>query len=110
MLLESFLQSQKLSVARQLGKKFEQYKSKKSDPNQLLVHLLKKMVNDRAIYEKFIKGIEEMDKIDVKIPIEQFEHEARDFSSHNVSDFFKSGLFNKDFKIEGRFIHSTLKI
>jgi len=28
------------------------------------------MVNDRAIYEKFIKGIEEMEKIDVKIPIE----------------------------------------
>jgi DNA replication licensing factor MCM2 len=33
MLLESFLQSQKQSVARQLSKKFEQYKAKKTDPN-----------------------------------------------------------------------------
>lgn len=48
MLLESFLQSQKVSVARQLSKKFEQYRSKKTDPNQLLLHLLRKMVNDRV--------------------------------------------------------------
>lgn len=50
MLLESFLQSQKVSVARQLSKKFEVYRSKKSDPNQLLLHLLRKMVNDRVSY------------------------------------------------------------
>ena len=33
MLLESFLQSQKLSVARQLTKKFEHYKTRKTDSN-----------------------------------------------------------------------------
>lgn len=33
MMLESFLQSQKVSVARQLRKKFEHYQTKKSDPN-----------------------------------------------------------------------------
>jgi len=33
MLLESFLQSQKVSVARQLTKKFEQYKTNKTDSN-----------------------------------------------------------------------------
>ena len=31
MLLESFLQSQKVSVSRQLSKKFEKYKNKKSN-------------------------------------------------------------------------------
>jgi len=31
MLLESFLQSQKLSVSRQLSKKFEKYKFKRQD-------------------------------------------------------------------------------
>ena len=40
MLLESFLQSQKVSVARQLTKKFEQYKTRKTDANQLLLHTL----------------------------------------------------------------------
>lgn len=40
MLLESFLQSQKISIARQLAKKFEKYKYNKVDPMSLLHHLL----------------------------------------------------------------------
>jgi DNA replication licensing factor MCM2 len=44
MLLESFLQSQKLSVARQLTKKFEKYKIRQTDASQLLFHTLKKVV------------------------------------------------------------------
>ena len=44
MLLDSFLQSQKVSVARQLTKKFEPYKTRKTDANQLLLHSLKKIV------------------------------------------------------------------
>ena len=48
MLLDSFLQSQKVSVARQLSKKFEKYKAKRQDQTQLLLHSLKKIVNDRV--------------------------------------------------------------
>ena len=48
MLLDSFIQSQKSSIARQLNKKFEVYRAKKTDPNQLLLHLLRKIVNDRV--------------------------------------------------------------
>jgi DNA replication licensing factor MCM2 len=48
MMLESFLQSQKVSVGRQLRKKFEPYQQKKSDPNQLLIHTLNKMVHERV--------------------------------------------------------------
>ena len=40
MLLESFLQSQKASIARQLRKKFEPYLTKRTDTNQLLLHAL----------------------------------------------------------------------
>ena len=65
MLLESFLQTQKVSIARQLSKKFEPYKAKKTDANQLLLHTLKKMANEKAIYEKFIKGVDETEKIEV---------------------------------------------
>lgn len=43
MLLESFLQSQKVSVARQLNKKFDKYKTRQTDPNQLLMHTLRKV-------------------------------------------------------------------
>ena len=48
MLLESFLQSQKVSVARQLTKKFEKYRTRQSDSSQLLLHTLKKVVSDRV--------------------------------------------------------------
>lgn len=44
MLLDSFLQSQKHSVARQLTKKFEQYKQKKANTDQLLSFTLSKLV------------------------------------------------------------------
>lgn len=48
MLLESFLQSQKVSVARQLTKKFEKYITQKTDTIQLLLHILNKIVNDKV--------------------------------------------------------------
>jgi len=110
MLLESFLQSQKVSVARQLKKKFEPYQSKRSDPNQLLLHILTKMVQEKAIYEKYVKGIEEMERLEIRIPLDQFEYEARDFSNHNITDFLKSNLFVRDFQIDGRHIKTTTKI
>lgn len=62
------------------------------------------------MYEKYVRGIEEEERIEVYIPLEQFEHEARDFSNHNVSDFFKSSHFSKDFKIEGRQIKTATRI
>ena len=39
-------------MARQLKKKFEPYQNKRSDPNQLLLHILSKLVSDTAIYQK----------------------------------------------------------
>ena len=48
MLLESFLQSQKVSVSRQLSKKFEKFKTSKSDPSQLLSYILKKSMQQRV--------------------------------------------------------------
>jgi len=40
MLLDSFIQSQKTSVARQLSKKFEKYRHRQNDTSQLLLHVL----------------------------------------------------------------------
>jgi hypothetical protein len=99
-----------VSVARQLKKKFEPYQSKRADPNQLLLHILSKMVQEKAIYEKFVKGIEDVDRIEVKIPLDQFEYEARDFSNHNVTDFLKSTAFVKEYTLDGRHIKTTTKI
>lgn len=50
MLLDSFLQSQKASVARALSKKFEPFKKKQADVNSLLLHILNKIAKERAVY------------------------------------------------------------
>lgn len=44
LLLDSFLQSQKTSVSRQLVKKFEKYKQRRTDTSHLLLHILHKLV------------------------------------------------------------------
>jgi hypothetical protein len=46
-----------------------------------LLHILKKLVTERAIYEKFTKDLDEGEKIEITVPLEQFEHEARDFTT-----------------------------
>ena len=53
MMLESFLQSQKQSVARQLSKKFEHYKVKKEGPHQLLLHTLHNLTKERVSISSF---------------------------------------------------------
>jgi len=96
-------------VARQLKKKFEPYQQKRSDPNQLLLHTLMQLVKELAIYEKVLRGVEDAERVEVRIPIDQFEHESRDYG-HNLSEFFKSTAFLKEFIIEGRHIKTTTKI
>ena len=65
MLLESFLQSQKMTVARQLSKKLAKYKYQKNDNNTLLFHILNKEAQDKAVFEKHERGIEATEKIPV---------------------------------------------
>ena len=96
-------------MARQLKKKFEPYQQKRSDPNQLLLHTLLQLVKERAIYEKVLRGVEDAERVEVRIPIDQFEHESRDYG-HYLSKFFKSKDFLKEFIIEGKNIKTTTKI
>ena len=80
MMLESFLQSQKISVARTLSSKLEKYKARHTDVNQLLYHTLMKTADRRALFVKFQKGMEDTGRIHVEIPKNVFMDEARDFN------------------------------
>lgn len=93
MLLDSFLQSQKNSVARQLAKKFEKYRVRQQDPSQLLLHTLKKVVSDRAQYEKIIKGVDATEKISMTVPVALLQNEVRDFATFDLNNFFQSPVF-----------------
>lgn len=97
MMLESFLQSQKLTVGRMLSKKLDKYKSKVTDVNSLLLHILKKVADEQALLKKMKEGIEEVDKIPVEIKLNHFKGEARDFNAVNIEHFLKSSFFKKEF-------------
>ena len=90
MLLESFLQSQKMTVARQLSKKLAKYKYQKNDINNLLYHVLNKEAQDRAVYEKAEQGIEVTEKINVEITKYQFTQMAKDFGAQEIENFYSS--------------------
>ena len=68
------------------------------------------MVNERAVYQKYMSDGDEGAKVDVQIPSEQFELEARDFQYHNISEFYKSSQFTKLFRVDGRNIKTIQKV
>lgn len=110
MLLDSFIQSQKLSVARQLSKKFEKYKTRQTDTTQLLLHTLKKIMEERAQYIRALQGLENIEPVISAVPIDYFENESKDFARHNLLDFYNSPLFRKSYKKEGDKIVTLNKI
>ena len=57
MLLDSFIQSQKSSVARQLSKKFEKYRMRQTDTSQLLLHVLQKIMQNRVSIINYFKSL-----------------------------------------------------
>ena len=67
------------------------------------------MVKERAIYEKMLRNVEDAERVEVRIPIDQFEYEARDYG-HTITEFFKSAAFLRDFALDGRHIKTTTKI
>lgn len=88
LLLDSFIQSQKHSVGRQLIKKFEKYRKRTNDTSYLLLHLLQNLVRQRAQYNRVVQGVEDEEKIHVKVPLQQFENEARDYDRSNLISFY----------------------
>lgn len=110
MLLESFLQSQKMTVARQLSKKLAKYKYQKNDINSLLFHILDKEANDRAVLQKAEQGIEVLEKINVEITMHEFKQIARDFGGQEVENFLASAKFTKEFRREGDKIKTVKEI
>lgn len=110
MMLESFLQSQKVTVSRVLSKKLDKYKQKATDVNSLLFHILKKLADEQAMLTKYQRGIEVTEKINVEIGLNRFKSEARDFNAQNIEHFVKSSYFEKEFRLEGDRIKTQREI
>jgi len=110
MLLESFLQSQKMTVARQLSKKLAKYKYQKNDINTLLFHRLNKEAHDRALFMKMNRGIEVTEKVNVELTMHELRQFARDYGVTELESFIKSHNFTKEYRLEGDKIKTVKEI
>ena len=97
MLLESFLQSQKTSIASVLRPKLMKYLSTSKDDYELLFHILKQMAKEKAKYKKMVDDATDS-VIDVEITTEHFMMEAKDISPMTVERFLNSKEFSKEFQ------------
>lgn len=113
MLLESFLQSQKYAVARQLGKRFSKYLRKLNEESDLLFHLLNKLFRDTMrMYQYRINAdlssavtMGDVDLRNIFVNIDQFENEAREYSVHDLTSFVRSPIFQDNFVLHDRKVY-----
>lgn len=110
MLLESFLASQKVTVATQLKKKFQKYLARHKDSNHLLLHELKNQMQDRAEYQRCLQNVDSATKIYVKLAQSTFQQMARDFAAHDLQVFYNSHMFKQEFRLDGKDIVTINKI
>lgn len=100
MLLESFLQSQKSSIASALRPKLMKYLSKSQDDFELLSHILKTMCREKGRYTKLLENIDNTEVIEVEISKNNFFNEIKDVPQATVDKFFKHPSFTKEYTVE----------
>jgi DNA replication licensing factor MCM2 len=98
--IESFIDTQKFSVTKQMRKNFSKYLAYRRDHNELLLFLLKQLINDQLSYIKYKSGrgsknstSAELNMNDVSIPEEDFIDRARQLKISNVKSFYESEVF-----------------
>ncbi|GFR02207.1 DNA replication licensing factor mcm2 [Trichonephila clavata] len=90
-MLESFIDTQKFSVMKSMKKTFSRYLTYKRDNNELLLYVLKQLIQEQIAYlrSRFTTDIE-----NVEIPEKELQAKARQINIHNLMPFYGSDLFN----------------
>lgn len=92
--IESFIQTQKYSITKTMRKNFAKYLTYRRDHNELLLFLLKQLINDQLSYLKHKSAkAATMDFDSVSIPEDDFIDKARQLNITNVKAFYESPLF-----------------
>jgi len=89
-MLESFIDTQKFSVMRNMKKTFARYLSFKKDNNELLLFVLKQLVRDQITYHKNRYRTE---PTIIEIGEDDFMDRARQVDVHNLLTFYESDIF-----------------
>jgi len=98
--LESFLQAQKVAVRRQLQRSFRKYLIFGEDAGLLLMHQLKKLVEEQERLDLYSGRGASKETI---VPISSLEKRAKDVNIYDLNPFFASQTFKKhNFSIDAR--------
>jgi len=89
-MLESFIDTQKFSVMRNMKKTFARYLSFKKDNNELLLFVLKQLVRDQITYHK---NRYRSEPSLIEIQEDDFNDRARQVDIHNLHTFYESDIF-----------------
>jgi len=100
-MLESFLQAQKVSVRRSLQKSFRKYITFGEETNQLLMHKLQGLVLEAEKYTK-IKADNPNSLADfTEVFMNDLENKAKDLNIYDLRNFYKSAAFrNHNFSVD----------
>lgn len=90
-MLESFINTQKYSVMRSMAKTFQRYLSFKKDNNELLLFVLKQLVQEQINFTRSRYGTEPEV---VEISEKDLQEKAHQLNITNLTPFFKSNLFS----------------
>merc|ERR1712059_169413 len=92
-MLESFIDTQKYSVMKNMKKNFSRYLSYKRDNNELLLFILRGLATETATYMRNRYGTEqEVVEINEKDLVEK----ARQININNLQPFFNSDMFKSN--------------
>jgi len=92
-MLESFIDTQKYSVMKNMKKNFSRYLSYKKDNNELLLFILRGLANETATYMRNRYGTEQEV---VEINEKDLAEKARQISIQNLQPFFQSDMFKSN--------------
>lgn len=103
-MLESFIDTQKYSVMKNMTATFSKYLAYKKDNNELLLFILKQLAKDQMVYSRSRYGGAGAGASTVEVSAEELEDKARQINIHNLQPFYESDLF-----IANKFIHDKKK-
>eukprot|EP00118_Oscarella_pearsei_P004523 m.19557 g.19557 ORF g.19557 m.19557 type:complete len:892 (+) comp27855_c0_seq1:94-2769(+) len=88
--LESFIDAQKYAVMRNMKKAFSRYLAYHRDNDELLLFLLKQLVQDQLAYQRSRYG-GELDVVEIQES--DFVDKAKQMDIHNLATFYRSPIF-----------------
>ncbi|KAJ3310161.1 MCM DNA helicase complex subunit [Boothiomyces sp. JEL0838] len=103
--IKSFISTQKHTVKKSLSKIFEKYMSLEKDDFELLNHIISEIKQEHMRYN-YYQNDQMPDQ--VSFDVEELELRAKELNIHDLSAFFESPLFQRNFTLEGSTIQSRI--